>query len=232
MTYPSNSPHTSSVTSFDAVLKSALDIFHAAPDTPPASHGQHELLLGDSDDMRWFLLPSEAQRCLQGTLHQSPDHKMPFTVKKYHSCDTSNSVEPSKVLADDNEVGTISAIVSSVIQLPSFHKPPRRVLKQCITAIEEYKMIQNGDRVLVCLSGGKDSLSLLHTLHQYQYNAAAKGISFQLAAVTVDPQSASYDPSPLIPYLAALKIPYFFEQQGQNRSNVDFKICCLFIKPF
>ena len=77
-------------------------------------------------------------------------------------------------------------------------------------------MIRNGDRVLVCLSGGKDSLSLLHMLHQYQYNAAAKGVSFQLAAVTVDPQTASYDPSPLIPYLAALKIPYFFEKQGQK----------------
>lgn len=35
-------------------------------------------------------------------------------------------------------------------------------------------MIHNGDRVLVCLSGGKDSLSLLHTLKQYQYSAKGK----------------------------------------------------------
>lgn len=35
-------------------------------------------------------------------------------------------------------------------------------------------MICPGDRVLVCLSGGKDSLSLLHTLHQYQFIAKAK----------------------------------------------------------
>ena len=35
-------------------------------------------------------------------------------------------------------------------------------------------MLTNGDRVLVCLSGGKDSLSLLHTLHQYQYYVKAK----------------------------------------------------------
>ena len=214
MTYPSNSSDTSVASSFEAILKSALDVFSAAPATPPASHGQHELLLGDSDDMRWFLLPSEAQRCLQGTLKHSPIHKMPFTVKQYYQNNTTNSSKPVKTLTDADKDGTVSAVVPSIIQPPSFHKPPRRVLKQCITAIEEYKMIQNGDRVLVCLSGGKDSLSLLHTLHQYQYNAAAKGVSFQLAAVTVDPQSASYDPTPLIPYLASLKVPYFFEKQG------------------
>lgn len=75
-------------------------------------------------------------------------------------------------------------------------------------------MVQDGDRVLVCLSGGKDSLSLLHVLKQYQYYAGARGINFKLGAVTVDPMSASYDPRPLIPYLASLSVPYFFEQQG------------------
>lgn len=210
MSYPSDQSHT--FDSFNTILKSALNVFSAAPATHPASHGQHEWLLGDNNDMRWFLLPSEAQKCLQGKLQNSTNEKMPFTVKQYHH---NGTIEPIKVVSDDDSKDdTISIIVPSIIQPPSFHKPPRRVLKQCITAIEEYKMIQNGDRVLVCLSGGKDSLSLLHTLHQYQYNAAAKGVIFQLAAVTVDPQSASYDPSPLIPYLAALKIPYFFEQQG------------------
>ena len=75
-------------------------------------------------------------------------------------------------------------------------------------------MIKNNDRVLVCLSGGKDSLSLLHTLRQYQFYARARGITFSLGAVTVDPMSASYDPRPLIPYLANLGVPYYFEQQG------------------
>ena len=35
-------------------------------------------------------------------------------------------------------------------------------------------MIEDGDRILVCVSGGKDSLSMLHTLHQYQFYAKTK----------------------------------------------------------
>jgi len=76
-------------------------------------------------------------------------------------------------------------------------------------------MIQDGDRVLVCLSGGKDSLSLLHTLNQYKYYASSKGINFRLGAATVDPISSSYDPKPLIPYLEALGVDYLYEEQSK-----------------
>ena len=47
-------------------------------------------------------------------------------------------------------------------------------------AMEEYRMIEDGDKVLVCVSGGKDSLSLLHTLHQYQFMAKSKVSSLHL----------------------------------------------------
>lgn len=82
-------------------------------------------------------------------------------------------------------------------------------------ALREFNMIQEGDRIMVCLSGGKDSLSLLHTLHQYQYYAASKGIHFTLGAATVDPGSAAYNPKPLIPYLEALGINFFYEEQSE-----------------
>lgn len=75
-------------------------------------------------------------------------------------------------------------------------------------------MIREGDRVLVCLSGGKDSLSLLHSLHQYQYYAISNAINFTLGAVTVDPGSPAYDPRPLIPYLHALGVHYLYEEQS------------------
>ena len=48
-------------------------------------------------------------------------------------------------------------------------------------AIDDFDMIKEGDRILVCLSGGKDSLSLLHTLKQYQYfSTRRKNVSLTL----------------------------------------------------
>jgi tRNA(Ile)-lysidine synthase TilS/MesJ len=92
-------------------------------------------------------------------------------------------------------------------------------------------MITDGDRVLICLSGGKDSLSLLHTIHQYQFYAKSKGVNFQLGAVTVDPGSDTYDPSPLISYLKTLEVPYFYEEQSNLKLFVP-KLCSYFIFVF
>ena len=88
--------------------------------------------------------------------------------------------------------------------------PPRSLLSAAGRAIGDYAMIEAGDRVLLGLSGGKDSLSLLHVLLQLQKKAPVK---FELAACTVDPQSDQFDPSPLKPYMAGLGVKYFFESQ-------------------
>ncbi|OOZ41269.1 tRNA 2-thiocytidine(32) synthetase TtcA [Solemya pervernicosa gill symbiont] len=89
-------------------------------------------------------------------------------------------------------------------------KPPKGLLRPVGRAIGDYTMIREGDRVMLGLSGGKDSLSLLHILIHLQRHAP---IHFDLAAVTVDPQHESFDPSPLKAYLAELGIPYFYISQ-------------------
>jgi tRNA 2-thiocytidine biosynthesis protein TtcA len=89
-------------------------------------------------------------------------------------------------------------------------KPSRALLSAAGKAIGDFGMIRDGDRVLLGLSGGKDSLTLLQILLHLQAKAPVK---FALAACTVDPQSPDFDPSPLKPYLAALDIPYFYESQ-------------------
>lgn len=89
-------------------------------------------------------------------------------------------------------------------------QPPRSLLSAAGRAIGDFDMIRNGDRVLLGLSGGKDSLSLLHVLLHLQKKAPVK---FELAACTVDPQSDQFDPLLLKPYLASLGVKYFFESQ-------------------
>jgi len=89
-------------------------------------------------------------------------------------------------------------------------RPSRPLLAAAGRAIGDYAMIRDGDRVLLGLSGGKDSLTLLHLLLHLQRKAPVK---FELAACTVDPQSPEYDPSPLKAYMAELGVPYFYESQ-------------------
>ncbi len=91
-----------------------------------------------------------------------------------------------------------------------FARPPKKLLRPVGRAIADFSMIQDGDRILLGLSGGKDSLSLLHVLAHFQRHAP---IRFELGAVTIDPQSEDFDPSPLIPYLRELGVDYHFVRE-------------------
>ena len=87
----------------------------------------------------------------------------------------------------------------------------KKLLKLTGTAIKDYGMITDGDRILVGLSGGKDSLTMLQMLLALQRKAPIK---FDIGVCTVDPMTEAFDPSPLKKYVAqTLKLPYFFESQ-------------------
>ena len=92
----------------------------------------------------------------------------------------------------------------------SYTKPPKSLLHLAGKAIADYAMIKPDDRILPGLSGGKDSLSLLHIPLHLKKHAP---IYFEVGVVTVDPQSDAFDPSPLKPYLHALDIPYFYRRE-------------------
>ena len=88
--------------------------------------------------------------------------------------------------------------------------PPRSLLRATGRALADFKMIRAGDRVLLGLSGGKDSLTLLHLLGHFQRHAP---ISFSLGAVTIDPQSDGFSPAALKPYMARMDIDYHYVEQ-------------------
>jgi tRNA 2-thiocytidine biosynthesis protein TtcA len=88
--------------------------------------------------------------------------------------------------------------------------PSKSLLRQVGRAIADYDMIRNGDRILLGLSGGKDSLTLLHILlHLQRYSP----VHYELGVITVDPLVEGLDLSPLGPYLASLSLPYYYEAQ-------------------
>ena len=90
-------------------------------------------------------------------------------------------------------------------------KIPKALLRPIGTALVEHNMIQEGDKVLLGLSGGKDSLSLLHILLHFQRHAP---INFELGVMTVDPEIEGFDPAPLKAYVAELGLPYFYESHA------------------
>ena len=89
-------------------------------------------------------------------------------------------------------------------------KPPRSLLRPVGRAIHDFDMIRSGDRILLGVSGGKDSLTLLHILLHLHRHAP---VHFELGAVTVDPMVDNFDLAPLGPYLDDLQVPRFLEQQ-------------------
>ena len=97
--------------------------------------------------------------------------------------------------------------VSSKKQKFRHVKPPPKLMRTATQAIIQWDMIQEGDRLLLGLSGGKDSLSLLHVLLELQ---RVRPVKFHLEVCTIDPMTPSFDPSPLIPYVESLGVKYHF----------------------
>jgi tRNA 2-thiocytidine biosynthesis protein TtcA len=77
-----------------------------------------------------------------------------------------------------------------------------RELGRCIA---DFKLIEEGDRVMVCMSGGKDSYTLLHLLERARKKAP---IRFSLVAVHLDQGHPGYDGTPLVRWLEAQGVEY------------------------
>jgi tRNA(Ile)-lysidine synthase TilS/MesJ len=88
--------------------------------------------------------------------------------------------------------------------------PPKSLLRKVGRAIADYAMIRDGDRILLGVSGGKDSLSLLLVLRHLRRYAP---VHFDLGVVTVDPEIEGFDPSTLTAYYDALDVPWYYRRQ-------------------
>ena len=89
-------------------------------------------------------------------------------------------------------------------------KLKKRLYRLMGSAIVDYNMIEDGDTVMVGVSGGKDSYALLTLLHGLSQRAP---VSFKLLAVHIDSGFPGHDTTPIIHYLQKLQVNYILEKQ-------------------
>ncbi|VDO20255.1 unnamed protein product [Haemonchus placei] len=212
--------------------------------------------------LRWFVLPVEAVQIVPDGDSQSEHEVFPKeseSENQCQSCDFAKDVvaecplnpadsnkglleefgtdeepEDAKVLDDWDKRVVVrhrQLTAAEEVRIP-WHQPPLEMYRRVSEAIHGLDMIKEGDKILVCLSGGKDSLSLLHILHFYQMRCRKnKSTNFELGAITVDPGSTAYNPRPLIDYCRSLNIDYFYEEQdiiGAAKKLNNVRSICAF----
>jgi len=91
-----------------------------------------------------------------------------------------------------------------------FNKLQKRLRREMGQAIADYKMIEHGDKVMVCLSGGKDSYTMLDILLNLKHNAP---IDFEVMAVNLDQKQPGFPEHVLPEYLQSIDVDYHVIEQ-------------------
>jgi hypothetical protein len=119
----------------------------------------------NSPDVVSYTIPSIEMEPMDDFQHVSKnDRKKP---KRGVSAWGKGQVQPLTTKSEGNESAEKDASMSRR-KKPKHIKPPPKLMRLCTQAMIQWDMLEDGDRLLLGLSGGKDSMSLLHVLLEYQ----------------------------------------------------------------
>jgi len=108
------------------------------------------------------------------------------------------------------ESDPIHPLFEGAPQTTAFNKLRKRIVRQTRDAIETYGMVERGARWLVCLSGGKDSYTLLAILYELKWRGL---LPVDLLACNLDQGQPNFPATVLPEFLARMKIPHRIEYQ-------------------
>lgn len=111
-------------------------------------------------------------------------------------------------MLDDTDDTEIHPLFAGAPASTQFRKLRKRLVRLTRAAIDDYGMIRNGDRWLVCLSGGKDSYTLLAILHELKWRGL---LPVDLLACNLDQGQPGFPATVLPQFLAARGVPHRIE---------------------
>ncbi|QJD16341.1 tRNA 2-thiocytidine(32) synthetase TtcA [Paracoccus sanguinis] len=120
---------------------------------------------------------------------------------------TDDAADPRTDAADDTEIHPLFRGAPSSTE---FRKLRKRLVREVRAALETYHMVTPGDRWLVCLSGGKDSYTLLAVLHELQWRGL---LPVELLACNLDQGQPGFPATVLPQFLTERGVPHRIEYQ-------------------